>query len=276
MVLDPEQTEDKFAAWKAGVATQNDPDAVFDEDTGEALHFIPAGAAQDLGVLPSHGPAPLVASTGFDTGKFGAWAAGVKSRTSLNPDGIAGPSIITGVYMPIPLDELLLEQRAYELLNSLDMAETNIWVKNDILNSIDAMELAPEVAHVLRNSDFIDEWQNAAWPYVLDAMVNGDNDANTHLGVFEKKDLSADQQVKEFFQMFGGAFSSGEKELIMQVFASIPSTEDLMATALNEGRVTLHRPADDSVLNRAWSALATFGQTAWNAPEVLDAMRGDP
>ena len=242
-------------------------------DGPDGQFFIKESALMDLGLIDA--PAsPL--NPNFEAESDFALAMGPPRGVSGN---IADSFVVRGVYSPIPLTELRMDVAVNELLASLAFTdEGHTFAKVDILTKLEAMEQVPEVAHVLRFPDLIDDWSAQVWPMVLESMVNGESDGTSHLGVFKDLDIQDDDFVKDWIQMFGGRFSSEELESLYQIFAAAPTWEDLAASAIAAGSIHV-RPADersDSVFTRGWRMFKTGVEVMWNAPEVMAARMRSP
>lgn len=240
--------------------------------------FIPLEDLQDLGLINPGANAPGVGA-GTGTGGIADIIANRPAAKS-NITGLSAPFSVQGVFSPIPLDEIQLQQAASDLLLSLEYSETfSRFSTEQIISSLTAMEMAPEVAYVLQNPAFLKDWQTSVWPFVMDAMLNGvvdGADNSTHMGIYSGIDVGDQDQLKAFGDMFFERFTSDEKDFFLNVVSATPSFEQLANEAIDAGRLTIYKTENDNVFSRMWNKVRTNASEMFFAPEVFAARSGSP
>ena len=243
-------------------------------EDGKEKFFIPLSELQDVGIVD----VPL-SGGGSPQGDIASIISNRPARRA-NLTGLSAPFSVEGVFSPIPLDEIQIQQASFDLLNSLEYSETfSRFSTEDIVTSLEAMEMVPEVAYVLQNPDFLSDWQTSVWPMVLDAMINGEVDGadnTTHMQIYRGVDIGDQEQLKEFGDRYFNLFTADEKDFFLNVVSSTPSFEQLANEAIDAGRLTIYRTENDNVLSRMWNRVRTNASEMFGAPEVFAARQGSP
>ena len=270
--------EKKFAAFGLTAPGATTPSSIL---TGEA-QLLSSDVGQPVGGFEFDDSQSTTAPTGGD--KFAAFGlsplGSVQSASSFTISPVGG-------FDAINMTEEEKDRAALDWLSTLRNGEgQNMFVKADILTHVQSLEMAPEVAYVLRNDSLIDRSLAETWPYVMDAILNGTKPGSEDLAypglagntsMFEREDgyspILTGPVIDRFWAENGEKLRPGEKEFLTILFSSIPSAQSIYNA--NAENINLH-PVEGNIFQRYWARVQTNWSILGNAPELYVASKGDP